>query len=145
MDLITPLSSMFPNRFFKMIRAIGPINNPIIPDTLKPVYIAINVNIGWIPMWFPTILGSINCLTIDIKIHNDKIHIAKDMSPLQAEIIDHGIITLPEPNIGNASTKAMPSAYNNGYAMFNPKNLKIYNPIKDIINDINTSTASAFK
>ena len=135
---------MFPNKFFKIIRTIGPINNPITPENLKPVYIAINVNIGWIPIWLPTILGSRNCLTIDIKIHRDKTHIASVTSPLQAEIIAHGTITLPEPNIGSASTKAIPNAYKSGYAIFNPANLKMYNPIKDIINDTNTSTASAF-
>ena len=81
---------------------------------------------------------------MDIKIHKDKTHIASVISPLQAEIIAHGIITLPDPKIGSASTKAIPKAYNNGYAIFNPANLKMYNPIKDIINDTNTSTASAF-
>ena len=101
--------------FFNIISAIGPVNNPITPEILKPVYIAISVNIGCMPICFPTILGSTNCLVIDITINRDNKHIASLRFPLQAEIIDQGIITLPEPNIGSASTKAIPIAYNNGY------------------------------
>ena len=111
--------------FFRIIKAIGPINKPITPDILNPVYIAINVNIGWIPMWLPTILGSINCLTTDIIIHSTNILIASLMSPLHAVIIAHGTITLPDPNIGSASTNPIPSAYSNGYETFIPVSLNI--------------------
>ena len=55
-----PLSIIVSNTFCNIINTIGPIINPINPDILKPVYIAISVNIGWIPMFLPTILGSNN-------------------------------------------------------------------------------------
>ena len=100
--------------FFNIIRIIGPINSPSTPDTLNPVYMAIKVNIGCIPIWFPTIRGSINCLTTDITIHKPKTHNASVILPLHADIIAQGIITVPEPNIGSASTKPIPIAYNNG-------------------------------
>ena len=67
------------------------------------------------------------------------------MSPLHAEIIAHGTITLPEPKIGSASTKPIPNAYSNGYFTFNPAILKIYSPITEIINDIRISNACAFR
>lgn len=55
-----PLSIIVSNTFCKIISTIGPMNNPIIPENLKPVYIAINVNTGCIPILFPTTLGSSN-------------------------------------------------------------------------------------
>ena len=48
-------------------------------------------------------------------------------------------------SIGRASIKAIPSAARSGYPMFNPDNLKIYNPITTCIKDINIKVASAFK
>jgi len=41
-----PLSIIVSNTFCNIIKTIGPIINPIKPDILKPVYIAISVNIG---------------------------------------------------------------------------------------------------
>ena len=70
--------------------------------------------------------------------------IPKVKSPLQAAIIAQGIITAAEPKIGRASINAIPSAAISGYCTFIPKNLNIYNPIKDIINDTITNIASAF-
>lgn len=55
-----PLSIIVSNTFCKIIKTIGPINNPITPDSLKPVYIASRVNTGCIPILFPTNLGSNN-------------------------------------------------------------------------------------
>ena len=71
--------------------------------------------------------------------------IASFMSPLHAVIIAHGTITLPEPNIGSASTNPMPNAYSNGYDTFIPVSLNIYSPINEIMNDTNTNIASAFR
>lgn len=62
-----------------------------------------------------TILGSTSCLTIDIIAHNTKIAIAKVKSPVQADKIAHGIIKVPEPNIGNKSTNPIINAISNGY------------------------------
>ena len=45
-DFTTPLSINVPYIFFNIIKIIGPSSNPNIPINLKPVYIAINVNIG---------------------------------------------------------------------------------------------------
>lgn len=41
---------LFDRILFSIIKIIGPISNPIIPIILKPVYIAIKVNIGCIPI-----------------------------------------------------------------------------------------------
>ena len=95
--------------FFSIISTIGPKSKPHTPINLKPVYIAISVNIGCIPILPLTILGSTNCLTILITHHNAKIPIANFKSPVNAKNPDHGSITVPEPNIGRASTKAIPN------------------------------------
>ena len=100
---------------------------------MKPVYIAINVKIGCIPNCPLTILGSIICLTIVIINHKINTPNANFISPLKALIIAHGIITLPDPNIGKASTNAIPIAINKGYLTFKCAILKIYNPINEII------------
>ena len=52
-DLTTPLSINVAKIFFRIIKIIGPITMPKIPINLKPVYIAIKVKIGCIPI-FPT-------------------------------------------------------------------------------------------
>lgn len=114
--------------FFNIISIIGPINIPNTPMNLKPVYIAINVNIGCIPIFSLTILGSINCLTTDIIIHNINSAIPKFKFPVNAEIIAQGIIIVPDPNIGNASTNPIASADVNGYLTSSPMNLNIYSP-----------------
>ena len=64
--LTIPLSIIVSKTFCKIISTIGPINKPIIPENLKPVYIAINVNTGCIPILFPTILGYNNWRTTSI-------------------------------------------------------------------------------
>ena len=92
-----------------------------------------------------TILGSNNCLTTDIIAHNTKIAIASEMSPVQADKIAHGIIKVPAPKIGSKSTKPIINAINSGYGILNPAKFKIYNPIKQITNEINTKVTSAFK
>lgn len=105
---INPCSKNVPNIFFNIINIIGPISIPITPINLKPVYIAINVNIGCIPILFPIILGSKNCLIILINVNKPKIANPKVISPSNPAIIAHGIITVAEPNIGKASTKPIP-------------------------------------
>ena len=127
------------------IWAKGPTNIPIIPINLNPVYIAIKVNIGCIPIFPLTILGSRNCLTTDIIIHKTIIDIPSFKSPFNADIIAHGTITVPDPNIGSASTNPIANAINNGYFISIPITFNKYNPITDIINDININVASAFK
>ena len=141
----TPLSIIVANIFFNIIKTIGPINIPNTPIILNPVYIAIRVKIGCIPMCLLTTLGSANCLIIDIITHNITTASARFISPFIADITAHGIIAVPEPSIGSASTKPIPSAASSGYFIFKPINLKIYNPINDTTNDISTSVTSAFK
>ena len=103
------MSIIVPYMFFNIISTIGPKSKPHTPINLKPVYIAISVNIGCIPILPLTILGSTNCLTILIMHHNAKTPIANFKSPEKAKNIAQGIITVPEPNIGKASTKAIPN------------------------------------
>ena len=140
-----PLSINFENIFFIIINTIGPTNIPIIPINLKPVYIDIIVNIGCIPILPLTILGSINCLTSDIIIHNAIIDNPNVSSPFSPEIIPHGIITVPEPNIGKASTKAIRIAAISGKPTLNFKKCKMYRPIKLIKKDIIIKNTCAFK
>lgn len=97
MLFIIPFSMFTLNMFFSIISTIGPTNNPIIPIVLNPVYIAISVNIGCIPIFPLTILGSTSCLTINIIAYIIIIAIPNLISPLSPEIIAHGIITAPEP------------------------------------------------
>ena len=130
-----PLSNSFAKMLFNIIKIIGPINIPITPIILNPVYIDINVKIGWIPILLLTIFGSKICLTIDIIIHKEIIDIPNFKSPFNADIIAHGTITVPEPKIGKASTNPIPSANNNGYFIFIPIILNKYKPITDIIKD----------
>ena len=112
MVLTIPPSNNFENIFFNIIKTIGPTNIPIIPNILNPVYMEIIVKIGWIPILLLTILGSINCLTTDIIIHNTIIDIPSFKSPFNPDIIPHGTMTVPDPSIGRASTKAMPNCTN---------------------------------
>ena len=142
---IIPFSILTLKMFFKIINIIGPMNKPSTPIVLKPVYIAIKVNIGWIPIWPLTTLGSTSCLTINIIAKITISAIPRLNSPFNAEIIAHGTITVPEPSIGRASTNPIPSALKNGYGTLKPINFKIYNPIKTIRNEIATNIASAFK
>ena len=57
-----PFSMLTLNMFFNIIKMIGPIKSPKMPIILKPVYIAIKVKIGCIPIFPLTILGSSSCL-----------------------------------------------------------------------------------
>ncbi len=107
---------------------IGPINIPIIPIALYPVYMAINVNIGCIPIWLLTTFGSTSCLTIVIitnRINNARL---KFMSPCIAHIIAHGINIVPEPTIGSASANAISNAIRSGYSTLSPNILSANNP-----------------
>ena len=110
----TPLSINVLNMFFNIIKIIGPKTIPQTPINLNPVYIAIKVNIGCIPILLLTNLGSRNCLTIDIIAHNTKIPIANFKLPSAAQITAHGNIIVPDPSIGSASTKAIPNAISKG-------------------------------
>ncbi len=92
---------------------------------LNPVYIAAIVNIGCIPIFPLTIFGSINCLTIDIIIHKIIIDIPNVKSPFKPDNIPHGTIMVPDPNIGSASTKAIPIAVIRGNPTFSPAKYKI--------------------
>ena len=119
---ITPPSINVAKMFFNTINAIGPINIPITPINLNPVYIANNVNIGCTPIFLLTSLGSKNCLIIDIIIHNIIIVTPNLKSPFSPQATAHGTIAVPEPNIGNASTNPIPIAIRSGNCMSNPKN-----------------------
>ena len=131
--------------FFKIIKAIGPIKSPINPQNLKPVYIAINVNIGCIPICPLTTLGSNTCLTTHIIIHSTSMETPSVMSPLNAVIIAHGTITVPEPKIGSASTIAIPIADINGYWTLSPATENPIKPIKEITNEIPINFTWAFR
>ena len=74
-----------------------------------------------------TSFGSKICLTTDIKISKSSIDSPKLKSPFIPDIIAHGIITVPDPSIGSASTKPIKIAINNGYDILNPIIFKIYN------------------
>ena len=124
-----PLSIIVSKTFWSIIKTIGPINNPIIPLILKPVYIAIKVKIGWTPICPLTILGSNTWWTISIITYRTNNAIPKFNSPFIAEIIAQGIITVPDPNMGRASTNPIAIAAKTGYPTFNPdpfKNAKSY-------------------
>lgn len=144
-DFTNPLSILFSKIFFNTISIIGPTNNPNTPQNLNPVYIATSVNIGWTPNCPLTIFGSIICLITDIINHNTNIAIPNVRSPLQADIIAQGTITVPEPSIGNASINPIPNAARSGYFILKPTQLYIYNPIKEIMNDTSINIAWAFK
>ena len=92
-----PLSIIFEKTFFKIINTIGPKNKPIIPINLKPVYIAIKVKIGCVPIFLLINLGSSICLVTIVIIYNPINTNASDRFPSNAEAIAHGIITVPEP------------------------------------------------
>ena len=96
-------------------------------------------------MFLLTNLGSKNCLTILIMINKTIIAIPRFISPFKADIIAQGIIKLPEPKIGRASTKPIASAISNGYLILKPQNCKIYKPTKDITKEINIRLNCAFK
>ena len=141
MDFKIPLSIKSLNIFFKIIKRIGPTNIPKTPISLKPVYIAIIVKIGCIPIFPLTILCSINCLVTLIIINKIIIDIPSVKSPFSPEIIAHGIITVPDPRIGSASTKPIPSAISNGNPTFSPAKYIIYNPITEIVKEIKIKVA----
>ena len=142
---ITPPSIKLAKTFFNIIKIIGPASSPKIPQTLNPVYIAIKVKIGCTPICLLTSLGSKNCLAVDIIINKTIIAIPKTTSPFSPQIIAHGTMTGPEPNIGSASTKPINIAISNGYSTFSPTILNKYNPISDITKDTSIKVASAFK
>ena len=95
--LTIPSSIIVLNIFFSIIKTIGPINNPNNPVILNPVYIAIKVKIGCIPILLLTTLGSAICLVISIIIYKIINATPKLKLPLVADIIAHGIIIVPEP------------------------------------------------
>lgn len=97
MLLTIPFSIIVLNIFFNIIKIIGPIKSPNTPVNLNPVYIAINVKIGWIPILLLTILGSNNCLATIIITSIIIIYIPSGKSPFIATTIAHGTITVPEP------------------------------------------------
>ena len=80
-----------------MIKIIGPTNNPSIPISLNPVYIAINVKIGCIPILELISFGSNICLMIMVTIYKPANTNAKEILSSKAENIAQGIITVPEP------------------------------------------------
>ena len=131
--------------FLRIIKIIGPKNRPSNPITLKPVYIAIRVKIGCIPILLLTSFGSSICLNTNDKTYKPTNSKESEILPSIKENIAQGIITVPEPTIGRASTKAIPKAQRRGYCIFKPVNFPIYNPIKIIKNDIAISITSAFK
>lgn len=97
---------MFENTFFKIIKTIGPTKSPITPKNLKPVYIAIKVYIGCMPILLLTILGSINCLIAKVKIYNPINEVPRDVSLFIKDKIAHGIKTVPEPKYWKCINKA---------------------------------------
>ena len=78
-------------------------------------------------------------------IHRIIIDIPNLKSPFKLDKIPHGIITVPVPNIGSASTNPIAIAMIKGKPTFNPIKWKIYNPIKQIINEIKIKVNWAFR
>ena len=66
-----------------------------------------------------------------------KVDIAKVISPLNADITAQGIIIVPAPKIGSASTNAINIAIKNGYSTFKPIIFNNINPISIIEKEIN--------
>ena len=108
--------------FLKIISNIGPNISPHTFHILYPVYIAINVNAGCMPICLLTNFGSKNCLTTLIITHKPSMATPSTMSPFKALIIAQGIIAVPEPSIGSASINPIPSAARSGNSTFNPTN-----------------------
>ena len=123
-----PLSISVSYIGFRIMIIIGPINIPNIPMHLYPVYIAINVIIGCIPICLLTTFGSNSCLTTVIIAYSTIRAPARFISPWNDTITAQGIITVPEPSIGSASENAIKSAINNGYVTFNPNILNANSP-----------------
>ena len=96
-------------------------------------------------MFLLTSLGSNSCLATDMMMSKTMMAIPKLKSPFMAQMTAQGTITVPDPRIGRASTNPINKAINNGYGMLNPVNCKIYNPIKEMIKEMRTKVASAFK
>lgn len=94
---IIPFSILTLKIFFNIIKTIGPTNSPKTPIVLNPVYMAINVNIGCIPILLLTIFGSTSCLTIRIIANIIIIATPNFKSPFRAAITAQGTITVPEP------------------------------------------------
>ena len=92
-----PLSIEFAKTFFNIINFIGPAKSPINPKNLKPVYIAIKVKIGCIPILLLTILGSKNCFARSVKIYNPKSNEPSEILLFINDIIAHGISIVPLP------------------------------------------------
>ena len=65
-------------------------------------------------MFLLTSLGSNSCLTIHIITKSTSNAIASFISPFIALIVDHGIITVPVPSIGSASTNPINNATSSG-------------------------------
>ena len=92
-----PLSIEFAKTFFNIIKIIVPAKSPINPKNLKPVYIAIKVKIGCIPILLLTILGSKNCFARSVKIYNPKSNEPSEILLFINDIIAHGISIVPLP------------------------------------------------
>lgn len=88
---------VFEKIFLRIIKIIGPASSPKSPKNLNPVYIAIKVKIGCIPILLLTIFGSINCFASSVKIYNPKSAEPNDISEFIKEITAHGISTVPLP------------------------------------------------
>lgn len=93
----SPLSIVFEKIFFSIIKIIGPAKSPINPKNLNPVYIAIKVKIGCMPILLLTIFGSMNCFASSVNIYKPKSAEPKDISEFIKEIIAQGISTVPLP------------------------------------------------
>ena len=106
-----PSSIIFAKIFLSIIKTIGPTSNPIIPINLNPVYIAINVKIGCIPILLLTILGSINCFVIKIMVYNIIKAIPKLKFPFILENSAQGRKIVPEPKYWKCIYKPYSHSY----------------------------------
>ncbi len=88
---------VFEKIFLRIIKIIGPASSPKSPKNLNPVYIAIKVKIGCIPILLLTIFGSINCFASSVKTYNPKSAEPSEISEFMKEINAHGISTVPLP------------------------------------------------
>lgn len=88
---------VFEKIFLRIIKIIGPASSPKSPKNLNPVYIAIKVKIGCIPILLLTILGSKNCFARSVKIYNPKSNEPSEILLFINDIIAHGISIVPLP------------------------------------------------
>lgn len=97
MAFIIPLSILAEKIFFNTTNIIGPNKSPSTPINLNPVYIAISVKIGCIPILLLTSFGSRICFTTTVKIYKPNKAKANPLFSFNNSIKTQGKNTVPAP------------------------------------------------